>query len=242
MAVVVRGVPVDRPAGPRPGRPGPIPGRQRPGDRGPAPPTRRASPAGGPSPLHANRPDASRDPGEAAAPRSLADLSGHALDLAALAPGAGAAAVDLSGERSRPPQAGPPGGRPGPAPGSGESPLGISAHRRGVPQTRCAGVGDLGAHDLTPTRSRAGTPPSGPTWTQFLRTTCSADSSTNTATRPDRRHSHNARPCPTLPLAVRAATGGYRYAALASQRHRCPNATDTACPMPVQPAATLTEP
>jgi len=52
----------------------------------------------------------------------------------------------------------PRGGRPGPAPGSGESPLGISAHCRGVPQTRCAGVGDLGAHDLTP-RSRAGTPP-----------------------------------------------------------------------------------
>jgi transposase len=65
--------------------------------------------------------------------------------------------------------------------------------------------------------------------------TCSADSSTNTATRPDQRHSHNARPCTTLPLAVRAATSGYRYAAVASQRHRCPNATDTACPTPVQP-------
>ena len=39
-----------------------------------------------PGPLHTNRPDVARGPGEVVAARPLADLPGHALDLAALAP------------------------------------------------------------------------------------------------------------------------------------------------------------
>jgi hypothetical protein len=54
-----------------------------------------------------DRPDGPRDAGEAAPPRSLADLPGHTIDAAALAPRADPLAVDLLHQRPIPSRVGP---------------------------------------------------------------------------------------------------------------------------------------
>ncbi len=133
-----------RPAGPQPDRPGPVTGRIGRRDCRTPPPTPGIAPAGGPAPLHAGRPDDSRRVGEAAAPRSLADLPCHPIDSAAMAQPADPPTVELSRPRSKPPGLGPRGDRPGAPPGPGESPLGIPARCRRVPQARRVGVGYLG--------------------------------------------------------------------------------------------------
>src|SRR5436190_9589058 len=84
-----------RPAGPQSDRSRPVAGRKGRGDRGATPPAAGPAPAGGPTPLHPDRPDGPRDAGEAATPRSLADLPGHTIDAVSLAPRADPLAVDL---------------------------------------------------------------------------------------------------------------------------------------------------
>jgi hypothetical protein len=118
--------------------------------------------AGGPSPLRPGRPDSSRGAGQAAPPRSLAHLPGHTRHPVALAPRDDPPTLDVPGHRSKPPGAGPHGGRPGATPGAGESPVGIRAHCRRVPQARGVGVGYLGTDNSAPSSSRTGTPPPRP--------------------------------------------------------------------------------
>src|SRR5947207_10718129 len=72
--------------GAQPDRSGPDTEHQRRVDRGPPPPTAGTAPPSYPPPLHASRPDDPRGPGEATPPRPLADLPGHPVDAAALAP------------------------------------------------------------------------------------------------------------------------------------------------------------
>jgi hypothetical protein len=83
-----------------PGRPRSIPGRQGRGDRSAAPPTGGVTPADRPAPLHPRRPDDPGDTGEAAAPRSLANLPGRSVDSASLAPRADPPTLDVPSQAS----------------------------------------------------------------------------------------------------------------------------------------------
>src|SRR6266508_1776821 len=153
------GVP-DRTAGPGSGRARPGTGREGCGDRGAAPPAGGAAPAGCPAPLHPDRPDAARDAGTAAAVGTLAAVPGHPFDAAALAPRAGTPPLDLPvGRTTGSPVSARGRGRTHRAAGPGEPPLGLPAHRRGVPQARRHRLGDLGPLDPAVTPARPGAPP-----------------------------------------------------------------------------------
>jgi len=148
-----------RPTGPRAGWPGPVSGGEGRGDRGAAPSARRAAPSGGPAPIPPYRPAHAGDVVPAAAAGPLAGLPGHTVDAVTLAPRVGAAPLDLSDDR--PTRRSCPAarrGRTGAAAGPGEPPLGVSAHRRRVPQAGHRRLRDLGARDPSSPPPGSGTP------------------------------------------------------------------------------------